>query len=415
MKVCLCITRFKKDLTEAISKNFYHLANKLAEKGIDVVVLTPVKCNFPFKCREIVYTDEHTYSSKFRIVSNVKSIAKFISRGGNEFDIIHVHMGFFLEAFLFGLFSGSTTAKRSLMLTVWQPYLRLNECFRLLKHFFIQPKDFLYHLLFNSFALKLFYWSGLRTFNKLVVQSFYQKKLASGFSGFIAPKKVAVIPNGIVECRQKLNRQTYQTYNSNNIAEKTEKEGEKGEKKEYSLLYIGHFTSFKGIDDLLKIFYLLKKYTKHDNIMLTLAWSGYGDFNKVKSTIIKLGLQEDIILKKKVDVCNEMAGHDLFIVPYKSTIGTSHYHNVLLEAMAAGTPVAASGIGSIPEIIKNNETGIIINPGNHRESALKIINLLNDAALRKKISANAADAFSRNFTIEINADRHIRLYNEVCR
>lgn len=61
-----------------------------------------------------------------------------------------------------------------------------------------------------------------------------------------------------------------------------------------------------------------------------------------------------------------------------------------LEPMAISKPVIASNTGGIPEIITNNETGILFTPGSSAELAKKIITLLYDDNLREYIGINAA-------------------------
>ncbi len=56
----------------------------------------------------------------------------------------------------------------------------------------------------------------------------------------------------------------------------------------------------------------------------------------------------------------------------------------LLEAMCFGKPVVAYGVDGIPEIVKNNENGFLVRPGNVEELAAKMIELLLDRELRER-------------------------------
>jgi len=404
MKVCLCVTRFKKDLTEAISKNFHHLANQLAEKGIAVTVLTPVKSDIGFskKIVEVIYTEDHPYSSKFRIASNAKIIAEYLNSNMGKFDAVHIHAGFFLEAFLLRFFMKKPSVP--VIMTIWQPYLTIKEALRTLKYLFAQPREFIYHFLFNSFALKPFFWYGSGIFDKIIVSSEYQKKIAAGFCGFVDDKKIDIIPNGMIK-----NPNKHKDKHKNN------------DSKIKNIIYIGHFTPFKGIDSLLKICHHLKDLLKKDDkqaknkhvnngLNITLAWSGYGNFRRINDSIERLELDKNVIFKKKIDVYPELAENDILVVPYRSCIGTSHYHNVLLEAMASGCVAAVSSIGSIPEIIKDNETGIIIDPDDPKRSAEKISMVLGNKNMFDRLSANALKLFNEKFDLKKNTEKHIKLY-----
>ncbi|MEW6410247.1 MAG: glycosyltransferase family 4 protein [Nitrospirota bacterium] len=61
----------------------------------------------------------------------------------------------------------------------------------------------------------------------------------------------------------------------------------------------------------------------------------------------------------------------------------------VIEAMAAGKPVIATEVGGVPDLIKNNRTGIIIPPCDSRAIADAIVRLLKDKELREFLGNNA--------------------------
>jgi glycosyltransferase involved in cell wall biosynthesis len=69
---------------------------------------------------------------------------------------------------------------------------------------------------------------------------------------------------------------------------------------------------------------------------------------------------------------------------------------VLLEGQALGTPVIATRVGAVPEIMVDGETGILVRPGDAAELAKAITTLLPDYDLRRKMSIRA-EGFSKNF------------------
>ncbi|MGX6444493.1 glycosyltransferase family 4 protein [Neobacillus sp. K501] len=76
---------------------------------------------------------------------------------------------------------------------------------------------------------------------------------------------------------------------------------------------------------------------------------------------------------------------DLFIFPSP----TETFGNVVLEALASGTPVIAANSGGVINIIKNGVTGQLCDPGNAEDFNNQIIHLLTDDALRLQMGLEA--------------------------
>ena len=74
--------------------------------------------------------------------------------------------------------------------------------------------------------------------------------------------------------------------------------------------------------------------------------------------------------------------------------------NILLEAMACGTPVLATPVGAIPDIIKECETGFLLKSNDPKHIADRIIELLGKPELLEKVSVNAYNYVRENFSYE---------------
>jgi len=61
----------------------------------------------------------------------------------------------------------------------------------------------------------------------------------------------------------------------------------------------------------------------------------------------------------------------------------------LLEAMACKIPIIATNVGGNKELLGNNDAGVLIEPGDSKILLKKILELINDKNLRKKISVSA--------------------------
>ncbi len=65
------------------------------------------------------------------------------------------------------------------------------------------------------------------------------------------------------------------------------------------------------------------------------------------------------------------------------------FPTVLLEGLSVGTAIVASRAGGVPEIIKDRENGILVEPGNAKELANAVIELLKDKFLLDNIRKKA--------------------------
>jgi glycosyltransferase involved in cell wall biosynthesis len=71
---------------------------------------------------------------------------------------------------------------------------------------------------------------------------------------------------------------------------------------------------------------------------------------------------------------------------------------VILEAFAAGTPVIASAIGAIPEMIEHDVNGYLVDPDDHAALSDRIRAVMDDSELRSRLSAQARQHYEDRFT-----------------
>jgi glycosyltransferase involved in cell wall biosynthesis len=81
------------------------------------------------------------------------------------------------------------------------------------------------------------------------------------------------------------------------------------------------------------------------------------------------------------DVPARLADGDIFVLPSRSEA----FPNAVLEAMAAGLPIVASGVGGIVELIDEGETGWLAPPGDARVLADRLCRLMNDPGLASRL------------------------------
>ena len=86
--------------------------------------------------------------------------------------------------------------------------------------------------------------------------------------------------------------------------------------------------------------------------------------------------------------------------------------NIMLEAMACGTPVLATAVGGIPDIIRNGHTGLLMKENSPHCIAENVIRALDHPSL-ERIAKNARILVEREFTYEAAVERYKRVLNSV--
>jgi len=87
--------------------------------------------------------------------------------------------------------------------------------------------------------------------------------------------------------------------------------------------------------------------------------------------------------------------------------------NVILEAMAMGLPVVATGVGGIPDAVEPRRTGLLCPPRNPEALGEAFATLLADEALRATFGKNARDRAVSQFSMEMMVDRHEAVFEHV--
>lgn len=123
-----------------------------------------------------------------------------------------------------------------------------------------------------------------------------------------------------------------------------------------------------------------------------------------------LGLSDRIIFTgTRKDVSEIMAIFDIFVLP-------SHYEGmgrVLLEAQARGAPVVATRVCGIPDIVKDGETGLLVEVKDINGLSKAIVTLLNDKPLREKMADAAIIWVDERFSTTTMIKKITGLYEEL--
>jgi glycosyltransferase involved in cell wall biosynthesis len=124
----------------------------------------------------------------------------------------------------------------------------------------------------------------------------------------------------------------------------------------------------------------------------------------------ELGLSRNITFASNLyDFSASMSAMDIFCLPsLRQGLGT-----IMLEAMARGRPVIASGVGGIYSVVRNNETGLVVPPSDSAALAERILELLNDPVRARAIGEAGRRLVSEEFGVERMVAQTAELYREV--
>jgi len=238
----------------------------------------------------------------------------------------------------------------------------------------------------SSFAL-LNFLTACNLVDKIVVNTEFSRTKVTAWYG-IDDDKIAVIPNG-VDFRE-----------FNECERKLALEGDP------AILNIGFISKVKGFDILVEA--IAKLRSELPDMKLHIVGQGprcYSDLAKKK------GIEKLVVFHGKAPhsmVPSYLKSADICVVA--SRLET--FSIIVLEAMASGTPLIASNIGSLRETVSNGEDCILFKTGNADSLAEAILTLYRDLDLRREISQNALKTAAK-YDWENIAEKYVSLYEDL--
>jgi glycosyltransferase involved in cell wall biosynthesis len=110
-----------------------------------------------------------------------------------------------------------------------------------------------------------------------------------------------------------------------------------------------------------------------------------------------------------LDFRHSLEAMDIFCLPsLQQGLGT-----VMLQAMALGRPVIASGVGGVHTIVREGETGLLAPPSNSAELAARMIDLLENPVRARAIGEAARRLVEAGFSVEQMVQKVVAVYSEV--
>ena len=152
------------------------------------------------------------------------------------------------------------------------------------------------------------------------------------------------------------------------------------------ILYVGRLSPEKGVANLLRAASVLMR----DNHQFTLRVVGNGQEEaSLQQLAADLGIESRVEWVGRVshgpDLFKEYDSATVFVLPSLSEGSPA----AIAEAMARGVPVVASHVGGVPDLVKENETGLLVDAGDSQRLAEAILKLMSDSEMRRRFAINA--------------------------
>jgi glycosyltransferase involved in cell wall biosynthesis len=87
----------------------------------------------------------------------------------------------------------------------------------------------------------------------------------------------------------------------------------------------------------------------------------------------------------------------------------------VLEAMACGTPVAATAVGGIPEQVEDMRTGFLVGMGDVRGLASRIAQLFSNEGMKRDMGWKAVERVRRYYNFDVQVAAYLDWYEELLR
>jgi L-malate glycosyltransferase len=166
---------------------------------------------------------------------------------------------------------------------------------------------------------------------------------------------------------------------------------------------VGRLTQIKGIQFAL---HALANPTVPTHTVLNIVGTGPLE-PYLQQEAHALGLGSRVrFLGFRADVWNYLAHLDALLLPSLHE-GLPY---TLLESMSLQTPIIASRVGGLAEVLRHGETGLLFSPGDVDQLAHLIARVVNDPTWAQSIGASAGSAQRRHLTLDHMGDRYWHIF-----
>jgi glycosyltransferase involved in cell wall biosynthesis len=178
------------------------------------------------------------------------------------------------------------------------------------------------------------------------------------------------------------------------------------------ILFVGRLVELKGVE------YLIKSLIELKNTKAHLIVAGDGPLKKdLEKLTTTLDLEDKVTFfgrsdKQQLGLLHSIS--DVFVCPsiIDSQGATEGLGLVIPEAMKSGLPVIASAVGGIPDTVKNEENGLLVDPKNSLAIADAIERILSDKKLTERLIENSKETV-QEFSIGTIGGKYYDIFKKI--
>jgi glycosyltransferase involved in cell wall biosynthesis len=170
---------------------------------------------------------------------------------------------------------------------------------------------------------------------------------------------------------------------------------------------VGRLTRQKGIEFLIQAMPMIIE--RYRNAKLLIAGSGEED-SRLKDLVKRLGLEKKVEFLGYVDnPAAVIKSINVFVLPSL----WEGFPYVLLEAMILKRPIVATDIFGVNEIIKQQISGILVQPRDPDNMAKAVVSLMSNSLMSRKMGEAAYRQVLSDFTLNKSISKTVKLYDSL--
>ena len=353
-----------------VNKHVCYLADNYARLGHDVRIIAPASRRRGLGRHDLIVIDKNPVGlpgggSVAHVTFSIglsRQVQQVLAR--ERFDVVHTHEPF-------------------APLLPFQ-FLRYSQALNIATFHAAQDEGRRWYAYFRPAVA--YWWPRLH--GKIAVSAAAQRLISRHF-----PDRYEIIPNGVDYPQFAAPVPPFEQYKDGKL----------------NILFLGRLEKRKGLPYLLEAFALLKARMPDTRLIIV---GGDGGMREVCESFVRRSRLKDVVFTGYApddDLPRYYRTADVFCAP---NTGNESFGLILLEAMAAGTPVVASSIEGFACVVAHDEEGLLVPPRDSAALAEALLQLLNDPDRRQEMG-RTAQAKAEGFGWEKISPQVLSFYERV--